>query len=317
MSCRVSDVFDVRYGHSLELNALSIVSPNTGVPFVSRKTGDNGISAFVAPIEGVAPAPAGDISCALGGNGVLTAHIQELPFYAGRDVAILRSKVPMTKAETLFYCLCIKSNRYRYNYGRQANKTLSDLAVPPLSDIPEWVNAANLDTFVGSDAAAIDDKPAPLSYAEWSEFNYVALFDIKKGQRLTKEKMTEGSTPFIGAIESNNGYRQFVSASPNHQGDTITVTYNGSVAEAFYQPTPYWASDDVNVLYPKFEMTPLIALFLCTLIRREKFRFNYGRKWNLGRMNQSTIKLPRKADGSPDWAFMESYVKTLPYSSSL
>lgn len=28
---------------------------------------------------------------------------------------------------------------YRYSYGRQANKTLKDLAIPEPSDLPSWV----------------------------------------------------------------------------------------------------------------------------------------------------------------------------------
>lgn len=127
------DIFDVRYGHSLELNALEVSNPEDGIAFVSRQMGDNGISAYVSPIEGLEPAPAGDISCALGGNGVLTTFVQEAKFYCGRDVAILRPKVELTKQEALFYCLCIKRNRYRFNYGRQANKTLAELLVPSIS----------------------------------------------------------------------------------------------------------------------------------------------------------------------------------------
>ncbi len=79
--------------------------------------------------------------------------------------------------------------------------------------------------------------------------------------RLTKKQMTEGDTPFIGSIDSNNGQRQYVSASPNHTGNSITVNYNGSVAEAFYQPVPFWASDDVNVLYPKFDLNNISGCF--------------------------------------------------------
>jgi type I restriction enzyme M protein len=164
-----------------------------------------------------------------------------------------------------------------------------------------------------SEVPKADEKP--LKFEEWGDFRYDAIFQIKKGKRLTKANMKEGTTPFIGAIDSNNGYRQFVSVEPNHPGNTITVNYNGNgVAEAFYQPQPYWASDDVNILYPKFELTPHIALFLCTLIRQEKFRFSYGRKWHLGRMNEAIIKLPTTPEGQPDWAFMESYVKALPFS---
>jgi hypothetical protein len=126
--------------------------------------------------------------------------------------------------------------------------------------------------------------------------------------------MKVGHTPYIGAIDGNNGYRQLISTEPIHDGNTITVNYNGSVGEAFYQPEPYWASDDVNVLYPKFKMNKYSALFICAIIRKEKYRFNFGRKWHVERMRVSKIKLPIKSEGKPDYEFMERYIKCLPYS---
>ena len=129
--------------------------------------------------------------------------------------------------------------------------------------------------------------------------------------------MAEGGIPFIGAIDNNNGVSGYIGQSPIHQGNTISVNYNGSVAEAFYQPKPFWASDDVNVLYPKFELTPAIAMFLITLIKNEKYRYNYGRKWHLERMKQSRILLPITLSGEPDWDFMEKYINSLPFSSQL
>lgn len=317
MGCAVSDVFDVRYGHSLELNVLEQSSGKDGVAFVSRQMGHNGISAYVAPIEGVEPAPAGDISCALGGNGVLTTYIQEREFYCGRDVAILRPKVELTKQQTLFYCLCIKANRYRFGFGRQANKTLSKLLIPTIEQIPNWVGATDLNQIDGANEAVNEVQAPKIAPAAWSGFRLDDLFDIKKGRRLTKNHMTEGDTPFIGSIDSNNGQRQYVSAEPNHQGNVITVNYNGSVAEAFFQPDPFWASDDVNVLYPKFKLTPYIAMFLCAIIRQEKFRYNYGRKWHLDRMNETVVRLPAAPAKEPDWEFMEGYIKSLPYSKSI
>jgi hypothetical protein len=317
MSSLVSDIFDVRYGHSLELNALEQTSAEVGVAFVSRQMGYNGISAYIEPIKDVEPADAGEITVALSGNGVLTTYIQEAKFYTGFHVAILRPKVELTKHQALFYCHCIKANRFRFSYGRQANKTLAILAVPSVLEIPNWVDAIDLNQIDGANSSLFASEAPKIETSVWLDFRYDSLFDIKKGQRLTKSKMVEGSTPFIGSIDSKNGHRQYINVAPNHKANTITVNYNGSVAEAFYQPNGFWASDDVNVLYPKFEMTQFVGMFLCTLIRQEKFRFNYGRKWHLGRMNESIIKLPTKVDGQPDFDFMENYVKSLPYSKSI
>jgi hypothetical protein len=103
-----------------------------------------------------------------------------------------------------------------------------------------------------------------------------------------------------------------------HPANVITVNYNGNgVAEAFYQPEPFFASDDVNVLYPKFELDSAVALFVATIIRREKYRFNYGRKWNLERMNESRIRLPARADESPDWPWMRRFILSQNFSAQL
>jgi hypothetical protein len=137
----LSSLFSVRYGHSLELNKLTLLKPEKGgIPFISRKMGDNGIAAYVCPINGIEPAQVGELSCALSGNGVLSTFVQDKPFYTAFHVARLAPINEFTLDELLYYCTCIKYNRYRYSYGRQANKTLKDLLVPAKTEIPAWVN---------------------------------------------------------------------------------------------------------------------------------------------------------------------------------
>ena len=135
---------------------------------------------------------------------------------------------------------------------------------------------------------------------------------------MTDADKVEGKLPFIGAIDSCNGVSSYIDEQPIHSGNVITVNYNGSVGEAFYQPVPFWASDDVNVLYPNgWELNPAIGLFICTVIRNEKYRFSYGRKWKLDRMEESEIWLPSDNDGNPDWQYMEDYIKSLPAGDKL
>ena len=159
------------------------------------------------------------------------------------------------------------------------------------------------------------DSPR-LAPDKWQPFRYGDLFDVVKGKRLTKEDMVEGPYPFIGATDANNGITAHVANDEFlHEGNKITVSYNGSIAEAFYQPVPFVASDDVNVLYPKFPLNQYIAIFLCTLIRQEKYRYNYGRKWHAEKMRESVIRLPAR-NGAPDWEWMECFVKGLSYSAN-
>lgn len=146
----------------------------------------------------------------------------------------------------------------------------------------------------------------------WKEFKMDDVFVFSKGKRLTKADMLEGNLNYIGAISNNNGIRQFIDAQPTHKGNCITVNYNGSVGEAFYQKDDFWASDDVNVLYLKErELNRNIGLFLCTIIKANKYRFGYGRKWTLEKMKETTLRLPAKANGTINWNYIEQNINKI------
>ena len=183
---------------------------------------------------------------------------------------------------------------------------------------PKWIDTE--DAIMAE--TEVDSQPllasgAMLSDRTWKTFRYRDLFMIKKGKRVVNKDLIEGTTPCIRPIAQNNGVDSHINLPPNHPGNTITVSYNGSVGETFYQAEPFFALDDVNVLYPKFDMTPFLALFLIPLIRLERYRYNYGRKWNLHRMQESLIRLPVSVDGEPDWPFMEGYIKSLSFSAAV
>lgn len=314
----LQEIFDINYGHSLELNKLE--PNNEGVNFVSRTAKNNGVSAKVSIVQGYEPVPKGAITVSLGGS-VLEAFLQNYPFYTGYHIYYLTPKEPMSDLVKLFYCTCIRANKYRYSYGRQANRTLRSLLVPSLNEVPSWINEYDVDLFLGAEKALEPDFKTTFEIENWKEFTYSELFDIKKGLRLTKANMLSGEIPFIGSTDSNNGLTTRVGQDPIHEGNVITINYNGSVGESFYQPLPFWASDDVNVLYPRKDKFPhfnaYIALFIIPFLKMEQYRFNYGRKWHTERMNQSVIKLPVDQTGALDLDMMESYIKSLPFSSSV
>ncbi|MDR2569737.1 MAG: N-6 DNA methylase [Oscillospiraceae bacterium] len=161
-------------------------------------------------------------------------------------------------------------------------------------------------------------KQIDLDFENWDEYKLGMLFKFRKGKRLTKTDMVEGTVNFIGAISENNGVRQFIDVEPRYLPNCITVNYNGSVGEAFYQFEPFWASDDVNVLYADgWELNKYIAMFIITTIKANRYKFSYGRKWTLEKMKESIIKLPKASNGSPDWSYMENYIKALPYSDRI
>jgi hypothetical protein len=89
----------------------------------------------------VTPIEAGVLTVA-GGGSVLETFVQPEPFYSGRDLYYLKPLVTLSLEQKLYCCICIRANKYRYNYGRQANRTLKDLMIPDPRKAPAWVNKA-------------------------------------------------------------------------------------------------------------------------------------------------------------------------------
>ena len=313
---RLDEIFTIEYGNSFELNKLE--SNPCGIHFVSRTEKNNGVSAKVNKIESVTPFKKGVITVSLGGS-VLEAFVQPDRFYTGYHIYCLTPKQKMGLVEKLFYCHCIRKNKYRYNYGRQANRTLKDILVPRLEAIPKWVKTIDCVGVDSPNKPVINDPPDKIETNDWKSFKYKDLFDIDRGRGPRKKDLNgKGNTPFVSASEFNNGLTDWTNDAPIHKGGVISVVRNGnSVANAFYQIHPFCSTEDVHIFTPRFKINKAIALFMCTLMKKEAYRFSYGRKWGIERMRESIIFLPVDQQGEPDYLYMEKYIKCLPYSSQI
>lgn len=157
-----------------------------------------------------------------------------------------------------------------------------------------------------------------LNTEKWKEFKIEKFFKIEKSNELSGDVELEG-TQLISTSYFNNGVVGYLSDGEKlFKKNCLTVACNGAaMGTTFYQDKDFYATADINILIPKFELNQYIGLFLSVIIRREKYRFNYGRKWGKDRMLATTIRIPTTRQGEPDWQFMEDYIKSLPYSSSL
>lgn len=354
----LKDLYDIEMGNKFDKNKMSLENPE--VNFVTRISYNNGIDEKVDRLDEVSPYPAGLLTVSLGGS-LGECFIQEEPFYTAQNVAVLKPVAPeMTHAVNMFISVLVKAEskvKY-YAFGRELNSHIKKdftVSLPVLySDngtaiidknrtfskegfVPDWkfmegyINKLNTCPV----KTVNKTKPSPLDIAKWDYFELGKLFRIQKGKRLTAEDQIDGDNNYIGAIDSNNGVANHIAQSPLHPGNTITINYNGSVGEAFFQQQPFWATDDVNVLYPNaFTLTADVGLFLVTVLRYEKYRFSYGRKWTKENMIRYKIKLPVKynLDGSryidadksysergfvPDWEYMSKYIKSLPFGDQI
>lgn len=322
-TCAVKDLFDVQYGVDLELNALE--QDSNGINFVARTSKDNGISAKVKPIPWIEPNPAGTISVAAGGS-VMESFLQLTPYYSGRDLFYLKPRVEMSNAVKLFYCLCLRHNKYRYSYGRQANETLKDLQIPCLEDIPEYVKSFSEEEFQKKLVESVDlsaladksDKTGDLGdLVPFSE-----LFTVENGVAATgllrsETKRSENWVPFI-----RPSYRQSTSIDAYvnkylvpqekvYPKGTLYVSTNGqgSHTYSYVSATEFVPNSDVAVLKPKRDMTLREKLFYAMCISRNRYKFSYGRKPKGNKLE--SIMLPKSICSSFNDLDILDYIETL------
>ena len=317
---KISDLFTIKYGNSLELINLDKCNSdeNDAIPFVSRTEKNNGVSAFVYEMPNIETNPAHTLSVAVSGS-VLSTFYQPVPYYTGFHIFILIPKRYFSPIEMLFYAKYISSNKYRYNYGRQANKTLKDILIPETPPIKLINDLSSFKKELSEKLkqSSIIDKKINFDTTNWIAFPLSELFIIK-GTKTTSmhtlEEIGKGIYPYVTTQSANNAVANFYDEY-TETGNVLTVD-SAVVGYCSYQPLNFSASDHVEKLIPKFAMNKYIAMFLVTIFRLEQYRYNYGRKCSQSRMKERSIKLPTQ-NKQPDWQFMEDFIKSLNYSKSI
>jgi type I restriction-modification system DNA methylase subunit len=164
-----------------------------------------------------------------------------------------------------------------------------------------------------------DDVIKDLDIKNWHYISLTQLFNItgtKTTPPLDLLNKQNGEYPYVTTQSTNNSVEAFYNFFTEN-GNVITVD-SAVVGYASYQMYNFSASDHVEKLEPLFNMNKYLAMFLVTLLNKEQYRYNYGRKASQTRLKVfGKIKLPATPQGEPNWEFMENYIKSLPYSSSL
>lgn len=144
----------------------------------------------------------------------------------------------------------------------------------------------------------------------WKEFLLFDYFNIIPGKYHYPEEYEEGTTPYYSASNENNGIVSYINLKPDFDGNCVVTGKVGCTA--FYAPEPFCATSDVNVFKPKFDMSPAVGMFVANIINfNENYKWAYGRQCRVGNSKRIVIKLPATEAGTPDWQFMEDYIKSL------
>lgn len=295
------------------------------VPFVASGNYNNGVLKYLSPKK--------DENLDKG-NCITVSPIDGSAFYqkddflgrggAGSSIILLYND-KLNEYSGYFIATVIRAVCKKYYYSDMANKDV--IAEEPIKlpvDENHQPDFSYMESYMKNREIAVSASLTKLQSAKqfsklnsvdarkWSAFPIGNLFEIKKGTRLTKANMKNGETNFIGASAVNNGITAHIlNGGHLHPENTITITYNGSVGEAFYQDEPFWASDDVNVLYPKFAMNKYIAFFIIPVLKKTGQKYAFINKWKKEDMEKDCILLPVDESHQPDFLYMEKHMKVL------
>ena len=334
---RIGDYFDV----TLSKGDLKIEKCDIGsVPLISSGSSNNGLVGFIdSKGDGVAEVFSGnkitlDMFCC--------AYYQDKEFYAvshGR-VNILTPKFEMSREMALFVVTVINREAYKYSYGRAVySSEAAEMKVflPATSgEGPDWQYMENYIRTLeerkdGSGRTvfkALHSKNASrcerVETKDWKEFELGEIFDqMYKAEAHVKSDMLFAANKscdaleFVSRTEDNNGCDCIVSKEGLvgvEKGNAIII--GDTTATMFYQRNDFVAGDHIVVCRSDW-MNKYRALFLISVVARNKYRYCYGRAFKMDLIKATRIRLPVTPFGEPDWAYMEKYIRSLPYGDRI
>ncbi len=314
----IEDIFDeINIAISLDKQYL-----NKGkIPFVGRSSSNNALQCYVEAPENYLTKG----NCiTIGMVGTFKAFWQPETFVASQNILVLRNK-KLNKYSALYICSVLNltvKEKFSYNRPIQKNKFIKEIIkLPEKNNMPDFDYMENhIKKIYNKQLSLIETKNKnleipTLNTEKWKEYKLSNLFNVSVSKDDNLQNSNLGETLYIASSAENNGVTGHVDSKASQKSNTMTIARNGSVGSVFYQPIPYCASpDDIRILTPKFKLNVYIALFLKTVIEKEKFKYAYGRKLGTKRIENLVIKLPYKDEKNPDFQYMENYIKSLPYA---
>lgn len=308
-----------------DFECFNILSHNA-IKFISRTEMNNGCDCYVLnnDLTGIEEGNAISI-----GDTTATCFYQNERFICGDHMVICRAGW-LNKYTALFVLSILKREKYKYSYGRAFKMDLISSTViklPATADgRPDW-------DFMEQYIKSLNYKPLttqnshpqhPLNIDSWQEFRLDDLFsEIYKAEAHVKGDLEFVESPgtntikFISRTEMNNGcdcYLPNNGISGIENGNAITI--GDTTATCFYQKDEFVCGDHIVVCRAEW-LNLYTGLFLVSLLKREKYKYNYGRAFKMDLISNTKVKLPTKSDGTPDFNYMEHYMKSLPYGDRI
>lgn len=151
--------------------------------------------------------------------------------------------------------------------------------------------------------------------SRWKEFRVGDLFDVSRPVARSQAKYKEGKIPFVASGNYNNGVVKWCEPTKDDVLDQKgCITLSPLDGSAFYQPVDFLGRGGAGsaiLLLRNESMTEMSGLFISAVLRAALTKFSYNDQINSQNILVQEIKLPSTADGKPDFAYMESYMRKI------
>ncbi len=160
---------------------------------------------------------------------------------------------------------------------------------------------------------SVTDVPS-LADKVWREFLLRDLFTFEAGKCSQANQLTKSDKgiPYIGATNRNNGVLDFVEPDEKFisRGNAIAFVCDGegSMGFSFYKAENCIATTNIIFGYADF-VNEFVGMFITTVADKVRGKYSYNYKRRLLRLRNEKIFLPVTDDGSPDFEFMENYIR--------
>jgi len=324
-------------------NATELLSPGNDIAYIGAKKSVNGVMSYVERVDNLVTK--GNCIVFIGdGQGSVGYCLYQPYDFIGSTTLLAGYNDNLNQYTAQFLIGVLDCERYRYSFGRKYNKQAiekTSILLPAKdNDTPDWQYMEDyvkntLIPQLPEQARAVwegkyDDKPInqtklDLFSQKWMPFLPKDIFDsieIGRSYDLNSLEYKENGVRYLCRGITNNGIQTTVDGDrlKQYSKQYISVVMVGVPSIAFYQERPFVCSQNILLLGLQ-NLNKYIAQFLCGIIEREKYRYSYGRTLSKKIFESLPISLPAVAnpDGtySPDWQFMEDYIKSLPYSKNI
>ena len=336
-----------------------------GIRYITRTAENNGCE-LIADLSFIDNSFIQEGNAITIGDTTATCFYQSEKFITGDHMVVVRADW-LNEILALYMVTILNKEQYKYSYGRaflidriketlvklpiQYNedgtvyidslKKYSDLGyVPDFDMMQQYIKTLHFKYLTTKNKRINIQK---LKISDWKEF-YISrtytqsgLFEIENCKCGSAGNLDDGNDiNYIGAKKNNNGVMRRVvrveSLVSKGNGIMFICDGEGSVGYTNYMDEDFIGSTTTSIGYDE-ALNPYVALFLVTILDKEKFKYSYGRKYRT-HINEAIIKLPiqRNLKGDPiidaskkyskegyipDWTFMENYIKALPYGDRL